>query len=120
MSPSKRGVVTHTTARGVVCVFNLLKPYRSRPKLRPIRMEYSGRKLVSGVSLTLAAKEVILKFAQLSSLISDGTKTVVHLIRRLPELYDKTHILFQFNYIRKHNNSTGSIYHGILGIISIL
>ena len=44
------------------------------PKLRPIGMGYGGRKLVSGVSLTAAAKAITTNFApfQLSSLINNG------------------------------------------------
>ena len=79
-------------------------------------MGYSGRKLVSGVSLTVAAKEITANFApfQLSSLISNGSETVVHLIRKLHDLYGKTHVLFQLDEANAFNSV--SRFKGLLAI----
>ena len=76
------------------------------PKLRPIGMGYSERKLVSGVSLTASAKESFTSLApfQLSSLISNGTESVVHLVRKLHELHGNTHVLFQLDVSNAFNS----------------
>jgi hypothetical protein len=87
------------------------------PKLRPIGMGYSGRKLVSGVSLTASAKEIITNLApfQLSSLISNETESVVHhLIRKLHELHGNTHVLFQLDVSNAFNSV--SRFKGLLAI----
>ena len=86
------------------------------PKLRPIGMGYSGRKLVSGVSLTASAKEIITSLApfQLSSLVSNGSETVVHLIRKLHELYGNSHVFFQLDVANAFNSV--SRFKGLLAI----
>ena len=85
-------------------------------KLRPIGMGYSGRKLVSGVSLLNAAKAIRKKFApfQLSSLIRNGPESVVHLIRHLHEVYGDSHIFLQID-VKNAFNSVSRL-RGLLAI----
>lgn len=80
------------------------------------RLGYSGRKLVSGILLTAAVKETAVNFApfQLSLLISNGSETVVHLIRRLHDFYGKTHVLFQLDVANAFNSV--SRFKGLLAI----
>lgn len=62
-----------------------------------MKVGYRGGKLVSGVSLTATANEIILKFApfQLSSLVRNGADLVIHLIRYLHNLYGDSRVFFQ-------------------------
>jgi hypothetical protein len=85
-------------------------------KLRPIGMGYSGRKLVSSVSLAAASKEIMTNFApfQLSSLVKNGSETVIHLIRKLHERYGKTHVLLQLDVANAFNSV--SRFKGLLAI----
>ena len=85
-------------------------------KLRPIGMGYSGRKLVSGVSLMAAAKEIRQKFAsfQLSSLVRNGSESVVHLIRHLHKIHGDFHVFFQID-VKNAFNSVSRL-HGLLAI----
>ena len=85
-------------------------------KLRPIGMGYSGRKLVSGVSLLAAAKVIKKKFApfQLSSLVKNGPESVVHLIRHLHELYGDSHVFLQIDV--KNAFNPVSRLHGLIAI----
>ena len=82
-------------------------------KLRPIGMGYSGRILVSGVSLAAAAKKIRQKFApfKLSSLVRNGSESVVHLIRHFHQLYGDSHVFFQIDAF----NSVSRL-HGLLAI----
>ena len=83
-------------------------------KLRPIGMGYSGRKLVSWVSLAAAAKDIRQKFApfQLSSLVKNDAESVVHLIRHLHLLYGDSHVFFQID-VKNVFNSVSRL-HGLL------
>ena len=89
-------------------------------KLRPIGMGYSGRKLVSSVSLAAASKEIMTNFApfQLSSLVKNGSETVIHLIRKLHERYGKTHVLLQLDVANAFNSV--SRFKGLLAIARYL
>lgn len=97
----------------VVSSVNLIAITR---KLRPIGMGYSGRKLVSGVSSVAAAKDIREKIApfQLSSLIRNGSDSVVHLVRQLHELYGDSHVFLQID-VKNAFNSVSRL-HGLLAI----
>ena len=75
-------------------------------KLRPIGMGYSGRKLVSGVSLLATAKAIRKKFTpfQQSSLIRNGPESVVHLIRRLHQTHGNTNVFLQIDVKNAFNS----------------
>ena len=89
-------------------------------KLRPIGIGYSGKKLVSGVLLVSAAQEIRKKFApfQLSSLVRNGSESVVHLIRKLHELYGDSHVFFQID-VKNAFNSVSRL-HGLIAIVQHL
>jgi hypothetical protein len=63
-------------------------------KMRPLGMGTTGRKLVTAAAMSKAAKEIQNEMApfQLGSMVKNGCEAVVHLIRKMHDMFGDTHV----------------------------